>query len=517
MKTHHVLKNGEQSGPYTIDEIHAMLSSGEFTAEDLYWVEGMPGWEPLSKVAKSGTASSTPPPPPPTATPGGNTVTGTPATPGFSDTLKKIGGTLLALGKMIVSAIKTAATSEKAKQARVMMVEKSTLICKRASEMASTAANSETVRVAADKINKGAADLRKKASSLAHHEVQPPQSAPLPPVAVGADTVPDTDTSTAGIAPNADSVPPTPEPTAIARPEPIPATTSLTDDRWINWKPALVSFCLIAVFLIGYEVAIYDVGVEKAIIILLIGLPVMILGVIFLSLLQHKCWNSLPAEFRATTPGKAVGFMFIPFFNFYWAFVSWPKLSEGLTNWQKSSGENPTDTKGLGITFAVLFVCHSTIGMIPVLGILIRIAMVVIFILYYRKLVSGINRMMGKSQAVRETRAIGFWTFKRTAIGMAAALPLYWLILAVTYEEPGSYRSSGDRMPSWYTQVQGMDTLPCYVCSGTGTEKEPCRKCYGQGTTTTGSGYEIVCPSCRGTESQTSRCRSCGGSGQVRR
>ena len=48
--------------------------------------------------------------------------------------------------------------------------------------------------------------------------------------------------------------------------------------------------------------------------------------------LHYRCWEALPERFRATSPGQAVGYLFIPLFNFYWAFISFPKLAAGFNN-----------------------------------------------------------------------------------------------------------------------------------------------------------------------------------------
>ena len=75
------------------------------------------------------------------------------------------------------------------------------------------------------------------------------------------------------------------------------------------------------------------------------------LGVIF------KYWKALPEAHRKTTPGKAVGFLFIPFFNFYWVFVSFPALAKGYYSYGKQVNDPEIkDMSGLGIAYAVLFV-----------------------------------------------------------------------------------------------------------------------------------------------------------------
>ena len=61
---------------------------------------------------------------------------------------------------------------------------------------------------------------------------------------------------------------------------------------------------------------------------LLCGLTV-IAGVVFMFILLYKFWKFIPYQesYYVTTPGKAVGFCFIPFFHLYWIFVAFRKLA----------------------------------------------------------------------------------------------------------------------------------------------------------------------------------------------
>ncbi|MEI6676792.1 MAG: DUF4339 domain-containing protein [Verrucomicrobiota bacterium] len=186
-------------------------------------------------------------------------------------------------------------------------------------------------------------------------------------------------------------------PPPITPPPYTPNSPPSDTKGFINWIPALVLYCVVSA--LSWLIELIELGgdEEASGSLAMIGLPLIILGVVFICMLHYKCWMALPEGFRFTTPGRAVGFLFIPFYNFYWAFVSWPKLSEGLMIWQQSRGMTPVDTKGLALTYAILFVSGLTIGMVPGFGILIGIADVVIFILYYLKVVGAFNEMLAKS------------------------------------------------------------------------------------------------------------------------
>ena len=61
--------------------------------------------------------------------------------------------------------------------------------------------------------------------------------------------------------------------------------------------------------------------------------------------------------------GKAIGFLFIPFFNFYWVFVFWGRLVDRINFQFKLRNQPGPISKGLVITAV-------SIGIIPYLGII---------------------------------------------------------------------------------------------------------------------------------------------------
>ena len=69
----------------------------------------------------------------------------------------------------------------------------------------------------------------------------------------------------------------------------------------------------------------------------LLGLIVVIVTVVFGLLaivfglrILHKLWSLIPVHKAKTTPGKAVGFLFIPLFNIYWNFIAIYGLAKAL-------------------------------------------------------------------------------------------------------------------------------------------------------------------------------------------
>ena len=176
-----------------------------------------------------------------------------------------------------------------------------------------------------------------------------------------------------------------------------PSANAMPIQRPINWIPALVlwSFSDLAFVLAGV-VSLYDSDASSQIIWL--ALPVAVCALVLASILHYRCWKAIPERFRTTTPAKAIGFLFIPLFNFYWAFTSWPKLAEGINRWREEEGRPPRKAlPALATIYAILFVCGWTLAWIPECDIVFGLADLTVFILLYRLLVKLINGMSSSS------------------------------------------------------------------------------------------------------------------------
>lgn len=70
---YHVAMNGQQAGPFSIEQMRAGLANGQMTAQSQVWTTGMAGWAAANTVPALQTLFATPPPlptePPPTPPP----------------------------------------------------------------------------------------------------------------------------------------------------------------------------------------------------------------------------------------------------------------------------------------------------------------------------------------------------------------------------------------------------------------------------------------------------------------
>jgi hypothetical protein len=105
-------------------------------------------------------------------------------------------------------------------------------------------------------------------------------------------------------------------------------------------------------------------------------IPLMAGGVLQY-ILVYKFWQILQDGFARTTPGKAVGFMFIPFFNFYWLFVAYYGLSKDqdayikrhFNEFQTSNIRKPHPGLSLGfVIFGWAFVLFYFVLMVIIIG-----------------------------------------------------------------------------------------------------------------------------------------------------
>ena len=74
---------------------------------------------------------------------------------------------------------------------------------------------------------------------------------------------------------------------------------------------------------------LYGIGVAKMhesqkppCFLLFLAVAMLLGGAIIMYVMLYKLWQAIQGPAARTTPGKAVGFMFIPFFNIYWQFMA---------------------------------------------------------------------------------------------------------------------------------------------------------------------------------------------------
>ena len=88
----------------------------------------------------------------------------------------------------------------------------------------------------------------------------------------------------------------------------------------------------------------------------------VVAGNVFRFVLHYRYWHVIQDGKVRTTPGKGVGFCFIPFFNFYLFFKSFYGLAKDMNGY---CHENRIHTPGVSEPLSLLFCCSAISCGIP--------------------------------------------------------------------------------------------------------------------------------------------------------
>ena len=79
----------------------------------------------------------------------------------------------------------------------------------------------------------------------------------------------------------------------------------------------------------------------------------------------YQSWSRIPPEIARTTPGKAIGYLFIPFLQLYWLFVVYLGWAKDWNKSMQGSGEGSKKMpEGLALSIAVMTLVNLVVGLI---------------------------------------------------------------------------------------------------------------------------------------------------------
>ncbi|MCX7009650.1 MAG: DUF4339 domain-containing protein [Kiritimatiellaeota bacterium] len=160
------------------------------------------------------------------------------------------------------------------------------------------------------------------------------------------------------------SAPPTVQPPMVPAPYGVAVATYTTESMRMLW--------------LWYA---WLTGLGLPLILLCIGIPMLIAATVLQFILLYRFWAVIQDGRVRSTPGKAVGFCFIPFFNLYWIFEAVPGLTTDMNTYlrERNIAVQPLSS-GLAISWCVLTILTA----IPYLGLLFIIPITIIEILLWR-------------------------------------------------------------------------------------------------------------------------------------
>ena len=146
-------------------------------------------------------------------------------------------------------------------------------------------------------------------------------------------------------------------------------------------------------------------------------------AVVFMYMLLYQLWKLIPADIARTSPGKAVGFCFIPLFNiFYWFFVAFGGLGKDMNETLERRNIPSRVNDGLGNQCCFLFVLQFILsilanfiqvlavglendgllivaGIVMIVSYIISIAVVIMLIFFFKSVKNGAIELLERGGA----------------------------------------------------------------------------------------------------------------------
>jgi hypothetical protein len=141
----------------------------------------------------------------------------------------------------------------------------------------------------------------------------------------------------------------------------------------------------------------------EAAIFLVPGILLSIYAGVIGMVLWYKAWSAIQDGNARTTPAKAIGFLFIPIYGFYWVFQAYLGFAKDYNAYLKRHSVSAQDLpEGLFLTTCILTVVGIFTAFIPVFSSLFSLVSYTIWIMVIIKVCDALNSIV----AVAETNTV---------------------------------------------------------------------------------------------------------------
>lgn len=200
---------------------------------------------------------------------------------------------------------------------------------------------------------------------------------------------------------------PAPQPGAAQSYE---AQPSVTQAAWpqhlasvripVGWAVAVTALPFVAVpLLFGGGALAATAGDEERMIaaivfLVLLGLASYILQLVFVLMILYRGWAAIQDGQARTSPGKAVGFLFIPFYNFYWIFVAWAGLAKDFNAFVSRYGLGVRRlSEGLFMAQCIMSVVGIVVNFIPFVNVIYNLTLFVMMLVMLWSITGAVNEL----------------------------------------------------------------------------------------------------------------------------
>ncbi|MCH7225454.1 hypothetical protein MLD59_04875 [Verrucomicrobiaceae bacterium E54] len=102
----------------------------------------------------------------------------------------------------------------------------------------------------------------------------------------------------------------------------------------------------------------------------------------------YRGWVLLQPHTHYSTPGKAVGFLFIPFYNLYWYFVAYWRWAQ---EWNRLVANNPNHPQAPQMSEGMFLAYPITALACGILSVFGLIPMIIVYLLVQRSIARAVN------------------------------------------------------------------------------------------------------------------------------
>ncbi len=130
--------------------------------------------------------------------------------------------------------------------------------------------------------------------------------------------------------------------------------------------------------------------VDQSMALLLFGLALVLVGDVTAIALLWRLWAAIQEGVARTTPGRAVGFCFIPFYNFYWVFQALPGWAEDYNKTVTRLGLRLPRVSEKPLRWSAIF---SVLCVLPLIGLLFELIRTPLRVTAFLESAHAVNRL----------------------------------------------------------------------------------------------------------------------------